>query len=62
MASSAIFRAKLLIRVGIKEPASAVPNHSGAHRSHLLRRVVKRHSVNLSVANLLEVVALQTDP
>gem|GEM_PF-5046663 len=62
MAGSAILRPKLLIPVGIKEPASAVPNHSGLYRTHLFRRVVKRHSVNLSVGNLLQVLGVRADP
>jgi hypothetical protein len=50
------------ITVGIKEPASAVPNHSGPYRTHLFRRGGKPHSVNLFVGVLLEVVGVRADP
>jgi len=62
MTRSAIFRAKLLIGVGIKEPASAVPHHSRPYRTHLFGGIVKRSSVNPSVGNLLELVGVRADP
>src|ERR1700728_4746856 len=62
MTRYAILRRKLLIPVGIKEPRSAGPNQSGTYRTHLFRRVVKRHCIELSIGNLLEVVYVRADP
>ena len=62
MTCRAILCSKLLINVGIKKPASAVPNHSWTDRTHLFRRVAKRHSIDLSIGNLLDVIAVGTDP
>jgi hypothetical protein len=62
MTRGSIFRCKLLISVGIKEPASVVPNDSRTYRTDLLRRIVKPHSIELSISNLLEVVPVRADP
>jgi hypothetical protein len=62
MTGCSILRPKFLMSVGMKEPNSAIPNDSRTYRTHLFRRVVKRHSVNLSVGNLLEVVAIGAEP
>jgi len=62
MTYRAIFRRKLLISVGIQKPASVVPNHSGTYRTHLLRRIAKPDSIELSIRNLLEVVPVRADP
>jgi hypothetical protein len=62
MTRSTVFRPELLIRVRVKEPASVVPNHSRPDRTHLFRGVVKRRTVNPSVANLLEAVSVRADP
>jgi hypothetical protein len=59
MTCRAIFRRKLLIPVGINEPASVVPHHSGTYRTHLLGRAMKRHSIDPSIGNLLEVVPVR---
>jgi hypothetical protein len=37
MTRSAILCGKLLIPIGIKEPASVIPNYSGTYRTYLFR-------------------------